>query len=86
MPYLYTPPQREEIRRVKGSLSYREIVSLTVYRSGGVWLADTEPFLEEGEVDSDDDGTLLFFTSPRVVPSSLQPELSAFGEGTLTLL
>ena len=90
--YLYTPPQWRHIIQLEGSLRVGIPTSFCVYRKGGVWHSTQTPAVDElTGVDFYTDpasglGMTLLFDRPKVIPGSLQPDLAAFGQGTLTLL
>ncbi len=88
MPYLYTPPQWRNYQTIEGSLRYSVPTSYCVYRKGGVWYSTQTPGVGElTGIDTDaGSGMALLFDRPKVIPSTLQPELVTFGIGTLTLL
>lgn len=73
---------------MRGSLRYHIDVSTTVFRKAGVWYNVQSPGTDNPNPASCDtdaaSGLLLYWNSPLVIPSSLQPELAAFGVGTLT--
>lgn len=88
MPYLYAPPTWRNPGIFEGSLRYSVPTSYCVYRKGGVWYSTITPGIDElTGIDTDaGSGMTLLFDRPKVIPSTLQPELAAFGQGTLTLL
>jgi hypothetical protein len=77
---LYTPPQREEIHVVKGSLAVRSKISTSVWKVGGLWFNGIEP--------AGDDwlGATWFFNTPTVVSDAVAAELIAYGVGTITII
>jgi hypothetical protein len=77
---LYSPPTREEIHRIKGSLSIRSTISTSVWKISGQWHNATEP--------AGDDwlGADWFFNTPTVVSDAVATELIAYGVGTITII
>ena len=91
MPYLYTPPQWKNVSVLEGGLHVGIPTSYCVYRSSGTWYSVQSVGMGNPDIATQVDidaatGFRLFFTKPMVVPSTLQPELAAFGQGTLILL
>ena len=88
--YLYRPPTYKMHQQMEGALRYYIDTSTTVYRKGGVWYNVQSPGESNPDVSSCDvdaaSGMLLYWNKPTVIPGALQPELAAFGLGTLTLL
>jgi hypothetical protein len=77
---LYSPPTREEIHVIKGSLCFRETISTTVWKISGQWHNAVEP--------AGDDwlGADWFFNTPTVVTDAVAAELTAFGLGVITII
>ena len=90
MPYLYKPPTYKQTAMMEGSLRYYVDVSTSVYRISGVWHNVQSPGMSNpSPADCDVDaatGLRLYWNKPMVIPLTLQPELAAWGIGTLTLL
>jgi hypothetical protein len=76
---LYTPPQRVETHVIKGSLTYNETISTTVWKINGSWFNDIQP------ADESIRGFDWFFNTPTVVTDAVAAELVAYGVGTITV-
>lgn len=84
MPYLFAPPTRKETVVLAGrSLVYSYDVSLTVYKTGGQWVAEETP---PNEVLEAADRFLAAGGRPQTIDDATAAELIAAGIGTCTLL
>lgn len=82
MPYLFTPPFRTETVVLWGkSLRYSYPVSLTVYKTGGQWVAVETPATE---VLLAADRILAVSGRPQTIDDATAAELIAAGVGTCT--
>lgn len=84
MPYLFTPPFRKETRVLAGrSLRYSYNVSLTVYKTGGQWVAEETP---SSDVLAAADRLLAVSGRPQTIDDATAAELIAAGVGTCSPL
>lgn len=78
---LFTPPERQQIVPVEGSLRYSYPVSSTVWKdANGVWHAQEVP----NAADLIAAQVVITATGPVTVDSATAAELTAAGIGTIT--
>lgn len=84
MPYLFAPPTRKETVVLAGrALVYSYQVSLTVYKTGGQWVAEETP---PDEVLVAADRFLAVSGREQVIDDETAAELIAAGIGTCSFL